>query len=219
MTPSATPENSVGVIRLVANLPFRRRFLRPPSTEAPSLYRNYPVSSVVRPLRHPRRPSLPLTRCQLIAAAITDWGFPCCDCSPSCLHAITTTPAEPMDLFARTIHRLRPSPSNERVGFCIVLFGACSVFTHVTASRLAESPLTLSTRGFSGFIASATALIATGWSEPVPGWDLHPLKNSAFHGAPLGRWDEKAGLPRDAIRSQCSTCLKHKEKETGNARD
>ena len=48
VTPSATPENSVGVIRLIANLPFRRRFLRPPSTEAPSLDRNYPVSLVVR---------------------------------------------------------------------------------------------------------------------------------------------------------------------------
>ena len=33
------------------------------------------------------------------------------------------------------------------------------------------------------------------------------------------RWDEKAGLPRDAIRSQCSTCSKHNEKETGNAED
>ncbi|HEY2119932.1 MAG TPA: transglutaminase domain-containing protein [Candidatus Acidoferrum sp.] len=32
-------------------------------------------------------------------------------------------------------------------------------------------------------------------------------------------WDEKAGLPRDAIRSQCSTCSKHNEKETGNAED
>jgi hypothetical protein len=32
-------------------------------------------------------------------------------------------------------------------------------------SRLA----TLCTRGFSSFVASTTALIATGWSEPVPG--------------------------------------------------
>jgi hypothetical protein len=37
--------------------------------------------------------------------------------------------------------------------------------------------------------------------------------------AALGRWDEQAGIPRDAIRSECSTCLKHKEKETGNARE
>src|SRR5258706_6900966 len=34
-----------------------------------------------------------------------------------------------------------------------------------TPSRLA----TLCTRGFSSFVASTVALIATGWSEPVPG--------------------------------------------------
>ena len=33
------------------------------------------------------------------------------------------------------------------------------------------------------------------------------------------RWDEKAGLPRDAIRSQCSTCSRHNEKETGYEKD
>jgi hypothetical protein len=35
----------------------------------------------------------------------------------------------------------------------------------------------------------------------------------------LIRWDEKAGLQRDAIRSQCSTCSRHKEKETGCEKD
>src|SRR6266852_6861277 len=38
--------------------------------------------------------------------------------------------------------------------------------------RPARSPsrlATLCTRGFSSFVASTTALIATGWSEPVPG--------------------------------------------------
>ena len=35
------------------------------------------------------------------------------------------------------------------------------------------------------FVASAAASIATGWSEPVPGRELHPLKSSAFHGALL----------------------------------
>jgi hypothetical protein len=33
------------------------------------------------------------------------------------------------------------------------------------------------------------------------------------------RWDEKAGLPRDAIRSQGSTRSWRKEKETGNEED
>jgi|SRR6516165_1177339 len=32
----------------------------------------------------------------------------------------------------------------------------------------------------------------------------------------LSDWDEKAGLPRDALSSQGSTCSRHKEKETGN---
>jgi hypothetical protein len=35
----------------------------------------------------------------------------------------------------------------------------------------------------------------------------------------LTRWDEKAGLPRDAIRSQCSTCSRHNENETGYEKD
>ena len=48
VTLSATSENNVGVVRLIANLPFYRRFLRPPSTEAPSLCRSYPASSVIR---------------------------------------------------------------------------------------------------------------------------------------------------------------------------
>jgi hypothetical protein len=35
---------------------------------------------------------------------------------------------------------------------------------------LAESPIaTLYTRGFSSFVASTTALIATGWSDKFPG--------------------------------------------------
>jgi hypothetical protein len=33
------------------------------------------------------------------------------------------------------------------------------------------------------FVASAAASIAAGWSEPVPGRELHPLESSAFHGA------------------------------------
>jgi hypothetical protein len=42
---------------------------------------------------------------------------------------------------------------------------------------------TLYIEGFNGFVTSTAASIATGWSEPVPGRDLHPLKSSAFHGA------------------------------------
>src|SRR6267142_6835396 len=42
---------------------------------------------------------------------------------------------------------------------------------------------TLYIDSYDSFVASAAATIATGWSEPVPGRELHPLKSSAFHGA------------------------------------
>ena len=46
-------------------------------------------------------------------------------------------------------------------------------------SRLA----TLSIESSDSFVASTIVSIATGWSEPVPGRELHPLKSSTFHGA------------------------------------
>jgi len=52
--------------------------------------------------------------------------------------------------------------------------------------RPARSPgrqATLCTRGFSSLVASTAALIATGWSEPVPGWAFSHCGPSIFHGA------------------------------------
>jgi len=39
--------------------------------------------------------------------------------------------------------------------------------------------MTLYTRGFSHFVTSMTAPIASGWSK-IAGWDSHPLRNAAF---------------------------------------
>jgi len=39
--------------------------------------------------------------------------------------------------------------------------------------------MTLYTRGFSHFVTSMTAPIASGWSN-IAGWDSHPLRNAAF---------------------------------------
>jgi len=52
-----------------------------------------------------------------------------------------------------------------RVGLRIVLFEACSAFTHVAACTLALPPIrdTL-IEGFSHFVTSMTAPIASGWS-------------------------------------------------------
>jgi len=67
----------------------------------------------------------------------------------------------------------------------VLRFGACSAFTHVYslhARQVAEA--TLYTRGSDDFVSSVAALIPNGWSEPDPGRDSHPLRTSAFHGAP-----------------------------------
>src|SRR5712664_2019687 len=47
-------------------------------------------------------------------------------------------------------------------------------------ARSPSRQATLYTEGSDSFVASAAASIATGWSEPVPGRELHPLKSSAF---------------------------------------
>jgi hypothetical protein len=65
---------------------------------------------------------------------------------------------------------------------------------------LAESPkATLSIEGFSSFVASTAASIATGWNEPVPGRDSHPLKSSAFHGARYRHLSEIASVLKDRL--------------------
>ena len=52
------------------------------------------------------------------------------------------------------------------------------------ARRTAKRPVFL--EGFDGFVTSTAAPIATGWSDRVAGWELHPLKIVTFHDAQLG---------------------------------
>jgi hypothetical protein len=140
VTPSATSENNLGVIRLIANLPFHRCFLRPPSTEAPSLHRSYPASSVLR-ASPPSQSARPFSR-ELPVDPHYDhrWDFPCCAWStlPACRRQYPGRSDGICSLVR--FHQLRPSPKPGRVGSCISLFEACSAFTHVTACTLAKSP-------------------------------------------------------------------------------
>src|SRR5215471_5910359 len=61
-----------------------------------------------------------------------------------------------------------------RVGLHIDLFEACSAFTRIAACTLARSPIrdTL-IEGFSHFVTSMTAPIASGWSESPGGACTH----------------------------------------------
>src|ERR1700720_2495216 len=71
-----------------------------------------------------------------------------------------------------------------RVGLHIDIFEACSAFTRVAACTLALSPIrdTL-IEGFSHFVTSMTAPIASGWSESPGGACTH-WKAPPCHGAP-----------------------------------
>jgi hypothetical protein len=67
--------------------------------------------------------------------------------------------------FAHSPSHISLPRKGRRVGLRIVLFEACSAFTRVTACTLALSPMrdTL-IEGFSHFVTSMTAPIASGWS-------------------------------------------------------
>src|SRR5262245_38785330 len=58
-----------------------------------------------------------------------------------CLHAIAITPAAPMELVRSSFSIVNGLPCEKvRSAPAIIVFGACSAFTHVMAYTLAESP-------------------------------------------------------------------------------
>jgi hypothetical protein len=104
------------------------------------------------------------------------WGFPCCVWSPmrtcyrhypgrldgACsLVYLHRTAAFPVKKSGRLLQLFFPGPAQRS----LTLWPARS------PSRQA----TLYTEGSNSFVASAVASIATGWSEPVPGREFHPL--------------------------------------------
>src|SRR5258708_9601618 len=67
--------------------------------------------------------------------------------------------------FAHSPSRISLPRYGSRVGLCIVLFEACSAFTRVTACTLAPSPIRDAlSEGFSYFVTSIAAPVASGWS-------------------------------------------------------
>src|ERR1700731_3100982 len=68
--------------------------------------------------------------------------------------------------FAHSPSRISLPRKGCRVGLCIVLFEACSAFTRVTACTLALSPIRdTHSEGFSYFVTSIAAPVASGWSN------------------------------------------------------
>ena len=148
--------------RPIASLcPFRQHA----RTEAPSLHRHYPASSLLRASPPPRtaRPSphgVPVE-----GPHPRRRGFPCCARSPCAdmpmflsdrqagqpalrlagLPAYRTKTLSPLPrrnrcAFSLILHSNISLPSVPKVGFRVSVFEACSAFTHVTACRFARSP-------------------------------------------------------------------------------
>ena len=160
-----------------------------PSTGVTRLHRYY------GPLRHPTRPGLSLASCQLIDTPITA-GASRVASGLLCVHAIAITPAGSMELVRSSISIASGLPRETvRSAPAIVFSRPAQRSLTLRPARSRSRQATLSTESSDNFVASAAASIATGWSEPVPGRELHPLKSSAFHGALLRQISARHRFP------------------------
>ena len=168
----------IGSLQAHRQSPFLRRFLRPPSTRAPSLHRRYPASSVLR-APPPSQSARPFSR-ELPVDPYSDhrWDFPCYVWSslPACRRHYPGR--SDGNLFARTFPSSSAFPVRQ-VGRLLhqPFRGLLSVYSRYGLHARQVAYATFYTEGFSSFVASAAAPIATGWSEPVPGRDFPPAED------------------------------------------
>ena len=151
-----------------------------PSTGVTRLRRYY------GPLRHPKRPGLSLAGVRLRVTPLTAWASRVAfDLRlPTCRRQY---PGGPLDLDRSwdglfqpfpCIQRRRPSPNWGWIGVHIGRFEACSTFTGyygLSARCIAYSDTFVSKAPTDSF-PPRVASVATGWSDPVAGWESHPLK-------------------------------------------
>ncbi len=136
-------------------------------------------------LRHPIRPGLSLASCQLIPTAITA-GASRVASGLLCVHAVAITPAGSMELVRSSVSIVSGLPRvTVRSAPAITFSRPAQRSLALRPARSRSRQATLYTESSDSSVASAAASIATGWSEPVPGRELHPLESSAFHGALL----------------------------------
>ena len=136
------------------------------------------IAPYYEPLRHPKAPGLSLTGLRLVVADRA-LGLPVFRALSLCARRLHY-PGAASGRITSLISSRRSFP--ERVvgsGLRIVLFEPCSAFTRVAACTLALPPIrdTLM-EGFSHFVTSMTAPIASGWSGCRVG--LHPLESVAL---------------------------------------
>ena len=154
-----------------------------PSTGVTRLRRYY------GPLRNPRRPSLSLAGVWLRGSTPRRSGFPCCvDLRvPTCRRHY---PGGPLGSDRSWDGLFQPFPfipsgsglphTRARSAPHWTFRGLLDVHAcyGLSARRAAKRPVCL--EGSDGFVTSTAAPIATGWSDPVAGWELHPLRINTF---------------------------------------
>ncbi len=113
-----------------------------------------------------------------------------------CLHAIAITPTGPRELVRSSLSLVSGLPCvTVRSAPALVFSGPAQRSLTLWPARSPSRLATLYIESSDSFVASAAVSIATGWSEPVPGRELHPLKSSAFHGALFRQQTTRSSLP------------------------
>ena len=168
-------------------------------TEAPSLHRSYPASSVLRASPPPQtaRPGSRELPVDPQTAEITEWRFPCCvRSSTRTCHRQYPGKIDGTHSLVPS-HRLRPSPENWRVGSCITRFEACSTFTHVMACTLAKTPSRPSTpKAPTASLPLPPLRLLPGGANQFPGGSVSRCGPAPFHGAQLSSSDIALAWPR-----------------------
>src|ERR1700721_2881388 len=99
--------------------------------------------------------------------------------------------------FAHSPSRVSLPRYGSQVGLCIVLFEACSAFTRVTACTLALPPIRgTHSEGFSYFVTSIAAPVASGWSSCRVGLAPTGKRRLSTAHTRSGRWEGRFEVRR-----------------------
>ena len=157
------------------NLQVPHHVLRLSRTEAPSLPRHDPASSVLWASPPPSAPGLSLTGIRLIIPDHAQ-GFPCCVRFP-CVHAAATTPVQRLGVvFARVTQPCQPSPvprpdrpAHRPFRGLLSVHSRCGLHTRTVTVYRDRYPKASDT-------SSPPCLLRWLPAGAVAGWGLHPLE-------------------------------------------
>ena len=115
------------------------------------------------------------------------------------VHAIAITPAGSMEHIRSSLSIASGLPCvTVRSAPAIIFSGPAQRSLTLWPARSPSRHATLYIESSDSFVASAAASIATEWSEPVPGRELHPLKSSAFSRRTITPTDDGCGVADDS---------------------